>query len=232
MVIGDNNMKNTKSLKLSLIINIINFVFITFATISMYTGFNFMTDVNDLSLEGYSAFQFFTVDSNLLLGFVIIIFVIYEILLLSSKINEIPKWVYIIKHVGTVGVTLTMLVTVFFLGFIASSGYFSLFTNANLFYHLLSPLLSLVCFILLENTNKIKFNDCLFGMLPLILYSCYYISNVLTHMENGKVSTFYDFYYFAQGGIISIIISTIVVFSITFGICYLIYYFNRKLYKE
>ena len=51
-------------------------------------------------------------------------------------------------------------------------------------------------------------------------------------MENGKVSTFYDFYYFAQGGIISIIISIIVVFSITFGICYLTYYFNRKLYKE
>ena len=84
------------------IISIINNSIITictiFATICMFANIHFMPSKFALETQGLSNFKYFTVDSNILIGIVCFVFMIYEILKLKKKIKEIPKWLYILKQ--------------------------------------------------------------------------------------------------------------------------------------
>lgn len=221
-----------KRVKISLILNLINVAFILFAIIAMMTGFYFMGDKTALSLEGYSAFQFFTFDSNLLAGIISLIYSIYLILLLKGKIDEIPKVIHIVKYLATVAVSLTMVTVVFYLAPFASSSYFILFTNSNLFFHLISPLLAIITFIWFDKYMKMGKKVCLLSALPTVFYGIYYYIVVLTHMENGVVDVKYDWYTFAQGGVASIIISTLVMIFVTISLGWIIYLFNKMFNKR
>ena len=221
-----------KKIKISLILNIINVCFILFAFIAMTSDFKFMTDTNILEFPGVNSLQFFTVDSNLLLGIASICFIIYDLLLIKNKINEIPKWLYLLKFVATTSTTLTMTIVVIFLGPVAPTGYFSLFVNSNLFFHFLSPMIGVIVFIFYESTNKITFKEMFLGLIPTVVYGLYYLINVMVHMENGEVTSEYDWYGFAQGGTPSIIFSIVLMHVSTLLIAFLLYLFNRKLQKN
>ena len=221
-----------RKIKISLILNIINIIFILFATIAMITNFRFMTNEGVLEIPGVNALQFFTVDSNLLLGISSIIMVVYEVLLLNGKITSIPKYVYLFKFISTVATTLTMMTVVVLLGPIAPTGYFSLFINSNFFFHLVSPLLGVISYVFFENHNLMNKKEILYGLLPTFLYGIYYTTNVLIHMENGKVPPANDWYGFAQGGVVSIIIYVVLMFGTSLLFSFLLYFGNKKLYKE
>ena len=102
---------------------------------------------------------------------------------------------------STVAVSLTFLVVFTYLGPISKNGIPSLLMNSNLFFHLIIPVLSILVFVIFERTDKIKFRYAIFGVLPSFLYGIYYLTNILVHMENGKVSVIYDWYWFVQNGI-------------------------------
>lgn len=221
-----------KKQKTSLILNLINIAFILFATLAMMFRFKFMKGEELLVSENINVFKFFTVDSNILLLIVSIIYVIYLILLLKQKIEVIPKWVFILKIIGTVQVGITMVVTVCFLTFITGSKWLSLFMNSNLFFHLLCPTIAFVSLIGFEHDHQTTFKELLFSLIPLGLYSIFYTYNVLSHMENGKVSMEYDFYAFAQGGALTIIISVITIIGLCLLLTEIINIFNKKHFKK
>lgn len=76
-------MKGRK-LKISLVLNIIIVLFTVIAIIMMFTGFGFTNGEEPvLETTKLGMFKFFTVDSNLLMGIVSLIFVIYEINILK-----------------------------------------------------------------------------------------------------------------------------------------------------
>ena len=106
---------NNKNLKISLIFNIIIFIMVLLGTIFMMTGFKFMSNTYVLAATGFMPFKYYTVDSNVLIGLAALTFVVYEYLFMNKKISEIPKYVYVLKYIGTVAVTLTFLVTLFYL---------------------------------------------------------------------------------------------------------------------
>ena len=135
---------------------------------------------------------------------------------------------YILKLMGTTSVALTFFVVFAYLGIIAEGGYYSMIMNSNLFFHLIIPVLSIITFIFFEKNNKLKIKDSLYGIIPMLLYSIYYITNALIHMENGKVSPKYDWYWFVQNGFWTIII----VFPLMLLITYLISLLLWKLNKE
>ena len=218
-------------LKISLILNIINVVFVAFATFSMVTGFYFMGDDVSLQLEGFSAFQFFTFDSNLLLGIVLVAFIVYEILILKKKMDKVPHILYLLKYVSTIAVSLTMLTVIIFLSPQADN-YFILFKNSNLFFHLVCPLMALIAFGFFEKDNDIKFKDTVYGIVPTFLYGIYYTTNVLVHIEGGRVAPIYDWYGFAQGGTIGMILSVIILLSPTYLISVLVYLLNKKVLNK
>ena len=216
-----------KRLKISLILNFIIVLFVAFATFAMFTGFKFMSGGDLLESTKIGVFRFFTVDSNLVMGIIAMIFIIKEIEFLRGKIDYIPSVLYVLKLIGTVGVLLTFVVTFGYLSLIVKGGALALIQNSNLFFHLLVPVLSVVTFILFEKTNKLKFKYTFLGTSSTLIYAIYYSTNVLAHLENGKVAPEYDWYWFVQGGLWQIFIVVPVILGATYGISVLLWKFNK-----
>ena len=185
-----------------------------------------MKDYFVLESNKLGMFRFFTVDSNMFMGIVSLIFIFKEIELLKGK--EIEKKYYILKLMSTTSVGLTFLVVFAYLGPITEYGIKSMVTNSNLFFHLLIPLISMINFVFFEKTDKLKLKDTKYGLIPMFIYALFYITNILIHMENGKVSTVYDWYWFVQNGIWTIVIVIPVIFSITYLISLIMWKLNRK----
>jgi len=212
--------------KISLILNIIIVIIVIGASIMMFTGFRFMPGEIILESNKLGMFKFFTVDSNLFMGIISLIFAIYEIRLLKGCIDEIPRYMYILKLMATTSVTLTFIVVFAYLGPLVGNIYLMIL-NSNLFFHLLVPLFSMFTFIFFERNNKMPLKYSFYGLIPVIMYGLYYLINVLIHMNNGIVSPVYDFYYFVQNGIWTAIIVVPVMFIISHIISLILWRFNR-----
>ena len=99
--------------------------------------------------------------------------------------------------------------------------------NSNLFFHFVIPVLSIFTFIFFEKSNVLFFKQTVLGVLPTIFYSIYYISNILLHMEKGKISPTYDWYHFVQNGVWTGLIVGPFLFLLSYGISYFLWRFNR-----
>ncbi len=221
--------KKAKCIKISLIINILIFLLTVIALIIMFTGFKFMNG-QEIVLEStkLGVFKFFTVDSNMFMGIVALLFAIKEIGVLRGNIDEIPAKYYVLKLMGTVAVGLTFFVVFAYLEFIVEGGIALLLMNSNLFLHLIIPVLSILNFAIFEKIDKLKFKYTFFGLIPTMVYAIYYVTNVLIHMENGKVSPIYDWYWFVQNGVWTAFIVTPVILIITYIISLLLWKINKK----
>lgn len=198
---------NKNRLKISILLNIIIVVFTIFASIVMITGFKFMHGAEPvLESTKFGAFRFFTVDSNAFMGIASFAFMIEEIKLLKGINKSINKKMYILKLMATTAVTITFLTVFLYLGPISKDGIPSMIQNSNLFFHLIIPVLSIITFVFFEKTNTISFKNTLFGIIPTLIYELYYLINILIHIENGKVSPLYDWYWFLQNGVWTAII--------------------------
>ena len=222
-------MDDKKVLKKAIIFNSIIFGLEVLCVAWMMSGFKIIPE-EVLTAKKIQAFIFFTVDSNVLMGIVALISLIEEIKVYKGLKEEVSKTSLILSLMGTVGVTLTMLVTVFYLTPVLtpSKGIFACFKNSNLFFHLIIPLLSLITFLCYQRSKRITFIHTLTSMIPMLIYSVFYVTNGLVHMENGVVPKQYDWYMFYSYGFASIFI----VFPIMFGITYLISFVLWKLNKR
>ena len=219
-----------KRQKVSFVLNCLIFLITVFATVSMIIGFEFMGEIKVLSSASFKAFKYFTVDSNVFAGIVALVYMIYLILLSKGKIKVMPKWLSYLKLAAVTGVTLTMMVTVFFLAPKSTTTYFAYFMNSNLFMHLITPLLCIISFIFFEPA-QLSFIESFTGTCPMILYAIYYIPNILLHLDNGKVSTNYDWYGFLFAGLNTIwfVIPLILLITWIFAIC--LWFVNKKCAK-
>ena len=213
--------------KISLILNIIIVLLVTLGTVFMITGFRFMSNDLILSVSSIEAFKFFTVDSNLLIGIASLIFIYYDCLVISKKKKEIPKYVYIFKHIATVGVILTFLVTAFYLAPFSKYNYFAFYKNSNLFFHLIVPILSFITYVFFEKNKKQERSIILLGTIPMILYSIFYVIAYLIHLGSDSIKD-YDWYNLIGNGVIGAMISIIVMYVLTYFISYTIWFLNKK----
>ncbi len=222
-----NNISIDSNLKKSLVINCIIFVLVLLGTIFMYVGYQFMTNTTLLDNAGVESFKFYTVDSNIIVGIASLIMVIYEVLLITKKIEKIPKYVYVLKYIGVVGVSLTFLVTLLYLAPLLGKNFILLYVNTNLLFHLIVPVLSFISYVRYEK-EIIGFKYTFIALISMFIYAIYYIVNILTHLDNGKVVKEYDWYGFVVGDTSSIIFAVIIFFIITYLISLLIYKLNNK----
>ena len=226
-------MKEEKNIKISLLLNSVIVLLTILASIIMFTGFKFMRETEPvLELTRLGMLKFFTVESNLFMGVVALLFVIEERNIQKKKTKEIRASMYITKLVSTTAVGLTFFVVFAYLGPISKDGILSLLKNSNLFFHLMIPGLSMITFICFEKTDKISFRHTALTILPTILYGFYYLINVLIHMENGKVSPIYDWYWFVQYGVWTSIIVIPTILFITYIIGIILWGLNRKKFKK
>ena len=174
-----------------------------------------------LSGGGFRVLKYFTIDSNIYLGIVSFVAALELYRVLKGKREEVPSYVYLLKLSGTAAVTVTMLVTVFFLEPTMGRyfGWFALFANANLFLHLLNPLAAIVTWISFEKNDRLTKKSVLPAIVPTLLYVIYYVVEVLTHIENGVILPGYDWYGFFVLGLKSAIIVLPVFVLFTWLVC-------------
>ena len=214
-----------RKLKIAFVLNICIFILELVAIIWMISGM----DKGVLAASSLHALRYFTVDSNILMGIFALIAAIDQLRVIKGKKKEVSVFVLVLKLTGTVGVTLTMLVTIFFLAptMAPTYGILPLFANSNFFMHLLNPILSIVAFLAFERSKRIAFVHTFTGIIPLVIYSIYYTAAALTHLENGAIAPGYDWYGFFILGMSSAYIVLPIIIAVTYGLSVLLWKLNR-----
>ncbi len=153
--------------------------------ITFYLTLRFFRKNGAWSIQnGLPAFRFFTVQSN--------VFCAVAALLLCFMPSA--AWVWTLKYIGTAAVTVTMLTVFLFLG--PQYGYRKMLSGADLFMHLLTPVLAIVSFLTIER-RPMPLPTALLGILPVLLYGVLYLYKVVQAPEDRRWE---DFYGFNKGG--------------------------------
>lgn len=183
-----------------------------------------------LTTSGAEMFKFFTIDSNVLMGIIALFTALQLRQVIRGQREDLSTACYVWYLAGTVGVTLTMLVTVFFLEptMAPQFGLFALFAGSNFLLHLFNPLLAIVAFTVYEKTRKIPFRHTLTGIVPMVLYAVFYVANCMRHAVNGMVDIAYDWYGFLAGGVKTVWIVIPVIFLFTWLISVALWRLNRR----
>ena len=218
-----------KNVRVSFLLNSLVVVLVILCSISTFVGFRFMPDQTLLELEGFEMLKFYTLDSNILVGITSLILLIYENKLLKGKIDKIPENVYTFKLIGTSSVTLTFLVTLLFLA--PLYGFYAMYNNNNLFFHLIIPILAIASYILYEKHDS-KYYYSFLGIIPMFIYSVYYTSNIIIHLNSGGLTFKYDFYGFLRGNINNAYIVLPFIYIVSYVISLLLILLNKKLLKK
>ena len=190
--------------------NIINRLIFTITVAIVITLFR---DNGKWSLsKAKEAFRYYTVQSNILCA----------ISAYWMVLKPRAEWAWVLKYVGTVAVTVTML-TVFL--YLAPSVYNlgALLKGRDLFMHLITPVLALVSFLGFER-KEMSFAVIPFGVLPVIAYGVVYLYKI---RFADRKKRWEDFYGFNRKGLWPI--SFLLMIAATYLIC-VGFYFIMKIW--
>ena len=167
---------------LDLILNILIFG-ITLAVVVTY----FRKDGKWAPERGRFAFRFFTCQSNVLCACAALLAAVF------GMAGSLPRWVWVLKYMGTVAVTVTMLTVFLFLWpSIGKGGLKKLMEGSELFVHLINPLMAIVSFCLFERQGM-TFAESLWGLVPVAVYGQHYLYRVVHAPEEKRWEDYYGF---------------------------------------
>lgn len=180
-----------KKLSFSIIISAVIFVMVCAAWYAMFTRAKGET----FAQRGFSNLKYFTVDSNLLMAAAALVYIVFAGSVLFGKRNNIPEWAEIFYYIAVTAVSLTFSMVMVYLG--PAFGYGSMFGHANLYFHLIVPVLSILSLCLLHNGHKITLKDSFLSLIPLLLYGVYYLGMIIRFgLDRPRT----DWYWLAVGG--------------------------------
>lgn len=190
---------------------ILNFVILILEIVAVFLS---------IQRHGIMVFAFYTENSNYFALIVSFIFCVGTLKCLKSG-KPLPKWIYSLRFIATVCLTITFIVSVFIIiPFRPSMTMYMLFHGSSLYQHLLCPLISLFSFICFERTQIISKNNIFYALLPTIIYGMTCVILNLFKVMTGP----YPFFYFYQ---IPWYLSSLSVF----GVCTISYLTALVLYK-
>lgn len=169
-----------------------NFLIVVLVLISIYA----MITTSDGFIKGSKlhALKYFTVQSNIFMGISALISLIY----LLFKKDKYPTWIVILKLMSTTCLTLTFLTV---LGYLAPlMGIDMVFLGANLYMHLIIPVVSIISFIFIEPKVELKFKWNFFSAIPSGTYGIVYISCLIAFNDYGNIEG-WDWYAFGSLGL-------------------------------
>lgn len=134
------------------------------------------------------AMRFYTCQSNLLCSVAALLYA------LASLAGPAPDWAWIVKYIGTAAVTVTMLTVFLYLAPAIGKDWYDVLLKrpSDLFMHLLTPVMALVSFCVLEKRG-LTFPRSLFGLLPVALYGPLYLYKTVFAPEAKRWKDFYGF---------------------------------------
>ena len=166
------------------------------AVIALWCWIAILTAVTDtggpLMAAGLYSLKFFTTLSNLFNGAAC---AAASVCLMLGKTPSVGLRTW--KLAGTAAVGLTFLTVIGFLGPIY--GYGGMFYGTNFWYHLVLPVVSMLCFVTLERDAILPFRKTFWAVVPMLLYSVGYLGNVLIQGP-GEWPDKHDFYGFLLWG--------------------------------
>ena len=142
---------------------ILNICIVIFVSMMMWIAFrsDFVHDDAWFGFTGWQSLRFFTVLSNIFLAITCIIMIVFNVKNIVHDTYRFPKWAFILKFMGTVATTVTLLTVVLLLApmwELQGDGYFTLFEHNNFFMHFVNPVLGLITFIFLKEIKILNSN--------------------------------------------------------------------------
>lgn len=208
----------------------IGFNYAIFAFVVLALVLNFSVKNSMGVIEGVGTFRMFTTDSNILCGVAGLIIACYQLLILKGKREKLPKFAVILKFVASVAITVTFLTVLFFLA--PTQGFGKMYGGKGVITHLLCPIYTVVSFLLFDcNQWEIKniFTDCLWGIIPVVLYGVIYVIMVVAVGESN--GGWPDFYGFNKGGLwgLVLVLMFVVSYVLSLGVLWLYRFVGGKL---
>lgn len=135
-------------------------------------------------------YRYFTVESNLFGALCALISAFFAFRTLQSGVPTAPVWAACLKYMATAALTLTFLTVALYL--VRVYGAAAMYQRHNLWMHLLTPLFSLVSFLIFDQNPALPLWMILLGMIPTAIYGGIYVINVVYRKR------WQDFYGFLQ----------------------------------
>ena len=146
------------------------------------------TALSSAFMGGASVFFFFTVQSNIFIMLMALIFLINEVVVLITKKSFINQTLLHIKYVATVAITITFIVFFTMLAPLMGMDYLLSFKNFSL--HAIVPILAIVDFFLFDKDIQLTYKSSLLAAIPPICYVAFvYIGSIF------KIQYAKDLYY-------------------------------------
>jgi hypothetical protein len=166
---------------------------------------------------GKSAIMYYTQLSNIFLLIASILYLVF--------LDEKRRFVSIIKYSATVSVIITFLVVLFILGPTYDFNYnWLLFGKANIFYHLLCPILGFISFTFYEQHNIGGAKDYFYSMLFTLIYSVVMITLNIANVVDGP----YLFLRVTHNSIIESLLWIVIIIGGAFVLTYLLSKLKNK----
>lgn len=172
----------------SRIIQIIDLILnVTIVVLTMISFLYYQFPNKNEYIVGLTILKYFTMDSNIFVAIASLIIIPYNIINIKKNRSYIPLYASTLKYLGTVSVMLTMLTVIIFLG--PTQGFGLMYKNVNFYMHLLTPLLALISYSLLEGIDTDE-RITITSIIPMTIYGIVYMTNVL---HTKRWNDFYGF---------------------------------------
>lgn len=139
-------------------------------------------------MGGGSVFFFFTVQSNIFIMLMALIFLVNEVVVLITKKSFINQVLLHIKYTATVAITITFLVFFTMLAPLMGVDYLLSFKNYSL--HAIVPILAIVDFFLFDKDIQLTYKSSLLATIPPICYVIFVYVGAIFKIQYTK-----DLYY-------------------------------------
>ena len=170
-------------------------ILVVLTTIGSWMRMYLMGGGSLLSSRGLMSLKYYTTLSNIFAGIAAVIMIV---VLARTKSGKVPVWAAVTKFASAVTVSVTFLVTLFFLA--PTMGIGGLYKGELMFMHAVGPVLAVVSFFMNRDLPEMKTSSALWATLPTILYGGVYSANIMLNGVGSGMNT-NDWYGFAAAGV-------------------------------
>lgn len=150
------------------------------------------TALSSAFMGGASVFFFFTVQSNIFIIAMALIFLVSEVLVLLKKKSFINQTLLHIKYTATVAITITFLVFFTMLAPLMGIDYLLSFNNFSL--HAIVPILAIVDFFLFDKDIKLTYKSSLLATISPICYVIFVYTGATLKLEYSE-NLYYPYFF-------------------------------------
>lgn len=143
-------------------------------------------------MGGGSVFFFFTVQSNIFIIVMSLLFLVNDVMLLVNKKSFVNQTLLLIKYVATVAITITFIVFFTMLAPLMGVDYLLSFNNFSL--HAIVPILAIIDFILFDTDINLTYKNSLLATIAPISYVVFVYIGAIFKLRYGE-NLYYPYFF-------------------------------------